>query len=781
MIRFGLRLTLGGGREAAARLVIIATAVALGVGMLLTTLAGLNAVNATNARYAWLLTGDTAMSATGKASTPASGRTSTPDEAGSSTSGQGGVAPADPLWWLLRPDYVNGQQIGRVDVAGTGPHSSVPPGIPRLPANGEFYASPALTALLASTPADELGNHFPGHQVGTIGRSALPAPNSLIVVVGRSATELSHLPGATRVGTISTTSPSECRSCTIGYNTDAIDLILSVVAMALIFPVLILIGGATRLAAARREQRFAAMRLVGATPRQISVISTVESTVAAAAGTVVGFGLFLSFRSPLAAIPFTGNPFFPADLSLGPRDVVLVALGVPTAAAVAARLALRRVHISPLGVSQRVTPRAPRAWRLIPLVAGLAELAMFVAMGRPGSTTGQVWGYLSGFLITMIGLVVAGPWLTMVGSRTMARRTNKPATLIAARRLADNPKASFRAISGLVLALFVTSAAVGVMTTFLAERVRHTADSTSATTLIDNFMYYGATASGQPTTSEAVMPPGVLSTLRSIQGVRGVTVLHTNPDGIGRRTVKDGTRVLRIVPGLVSCDQLAGTRLNARCPPGASTTTALDREIYSKYPLEKTGVQPPAAVSPGELARLPADLVVVRTDGTSTAINRARTVLEIAFPQFEFPATDDEFQSEGEKTLAGWTQLANVVIITSLPIAGCSLAVGVAAGLSDRRRPFSLMRLAGAPLGLLRRVLLMESAGPLLLGAVGAIGTGFLAAHLFVTSQLGYSLHAPGAVYYLLVLAGLAGSLGILVSTFPLLRRATGPDTARNG
>ena len=40
MIRLGLRLTLAGGREAVTRLVIIAAAVALGVGLLLTTLAG---------------------------------------------------------------------------------------------------------------------------------------------------------------------------------------------------------------------------------------------------------------------------------------------------------------------------------------------------------------------------------------------------------------------------------------------------------------------------------------------------------------------------------------------------------------------------------------------------------------------------------------------------------------------------------------------------------------------------------------------------------------------
>jgi hypothetical protein len=69
------------------------------------------------------------------------------------------------------------------------------------------------------------------------------------------------------------------------------------VALALLTPVLIFIATATRLSAARREQRFAAMRLVGARPRQISVIAAVESTVAAAGGVAAGFGLFFVLRA----------------------------------------------------------------------------------------------------------------------------------------------------------------------------------------------------------------------------------------------------------------------------------------------------------------------------------------------------------------------------------------------------------------------------------------------------------------------------------------------------
>ena len=55
-------------------------------------------------------------------------------------------------------------------------------------------------------------------------------------------------------------------------------------AIAFLFPILILVGTATRLAAARREERYAALRLVGATSRQVSVISSVDAVVSALLG-----------------------------------------------------------------------------------------------------------------------------------------------------------------------------------------------------------------------------------------------------------------------------------------------------------------------------------------------------------------------------------------------------------------------------------------------------------------------------------------------------------------
>lgn len=74
----------------------------------------------------------------------------------------------------------------------------------------------------------------------------------------------------------------------------------------------------------------------------------------------------------------------------------------------------------------------------------------------------------------------------------------------------------------------------------------------------------------------------------------------------------------------------------------------------------------------------------------------------------------------------------------------------------------------------------MESALPLFLVAAVSIAVGFVAAALYLHSQVGMAFSIPGMAYWATVLAGLAASLGIIASTFPLLNRITGPGVARN-
>ena len=218
------------------------------------------------------------------------------------------------------------------------------------------------------------------------------------------------------------------------------------------------------------------------------------------------------------------------------------------------------------------------------------------------------------------------------------------------------------------------------------------------------------------------------------------------------------------------------------CAPGAEVASvSQDYTLFGTYRWEHwPAVWPAAPMSTQRLAGLPVRQIAVATDGSTSAIERARTILANTYPDQDVPWTVREDHADSSAQLAGYQQLADVVVLVSFPIAGCSLAVSVAGGLRDRRRPFSLLRLAGTPLAVLRRVVLLESAVPLLVVAVVAIGTGFLAAQLFVRAQFQYSIRPPGIEYYVIVLAGLVASLGVIGSTMPVLRRTTGPETARN-
>ena len=88
----------------------------------------------------------------------------------------------------------------------------------------------------------------------------------------------------------------------------------------------------------------------------------------------------------------------------------------------------------------------------------------------------------------------------------------------------------------------------------------------------------------------------------------------------------------------------------------------------------------------------------------------------------------------------------------------------------------------GARLAMLRRVVALESAVPLLaVAAVAvAIGTGFGASAMYASPEMQYPMVAPGAAYYLITAAGILVSLGIIAATFSLLARITGPEVARN-
>jgi hypothetical protein len=233
--------------------------------------------------------------------------------------------------------------------------------------------------------------------------------------------------------------------------------------------------------------------------------------------------------------------------------------------------------------------------------------------------------------------------------------------------------------------------------------------------------------------------------------------------------------------GVASCAQLAVAPALGRCPAGAAFPS--DGFNGPLLGVDATRITWPAANVPAtRLDTLGVDEINVATNGTVPTVEHARTVLENAhaYPSVSTPSTISDIIAQDNSTISDYQQLANVVILISLPIAGCTLAAGIAAGLADRKRPFSLLRLTGARLATLRRVVALEGAVPLLAVAAVAIGTGFAAAAMYATEAQQHPMVAPGAAYYLLTAGGILVSLGIIAATFPLLTRMTEPEVARN-
>jgi hypothetical protein len=779
MYRLGLRLTLRSGREPFVRLLVTAVAVAIGVAIMLAVLADFHAFRVTSYRPSW-------ESTTGQAVT-----------AGYAS------APHSELWNYSN-DIYRGQTIERLDLAALGTNSPVPPGISRLPRAGQYYASPALAALIRSTPANQLGDRFPGALAGTIGQQALTGPNELVIYIGYRPAQLAGLPASQVVNKIST---APGRQVWTSYFRDA----FAVGAIAFVFPILILVGTATRLAAARREERYAALRLVGATSGQIGVISSVDAVVSALLGTLLGMGIFTALRAALAGAAITGQRYFYNEVTPTALGYLAVLVAVPAASAIASLLSLRRVRISPLGVSRRMTPPVPRAWRIAPLLIGIALFIRGMAQ-----TTKQSIGApaLPGLIVIMIGLVVGGPWLTAQAARLLSRLGSGPSPLLAARRLADNPKAAFRSVTGLVLAVFLGTVVAGLLPAI--ESITATPSATAlSNVLLDTFVSTpvcgnnvnctgnspgggpGALPGGGNTAESAQrqrislegLPPAAAATLlgelRAFRGATVIPVYSVPQDGKAGAGSGGG-------PGpppdnaVISCAGLRELRVLGRCAPGSQAVKAntanmifSDNPYYSTRPIV-TGSSPAAS---GNVSKLYLQAVLIKVNGAST-LERVRTFLVTHTAQSASgtaPRTFGEAVQARQAVASTVQRLFDVAVVLTLIVAGCSLAVAVGGSLVERKRPFTLLRLTGTPTSALYRVVFLEAVFPLAAATIIAAGTAYAISVLTVQKMApaGTPLPVLGHVYYLTMAGGLAASLLVILASLPLLGRITGPGNVR--
>jgi hypothetical protein len=743
VIRLGLQLVLASGREALTRLLVITVAVAAGVALLLAVLAEFHAFQAGSSRPCWECTQAPALSR---------------------------PLPGHGLAANYSVDFYQGQTIERLDVAALGPAAPVPPGISRLPGPGEYYASPALAHLLRTVPVGQLGGRFPGTLAGTIGDAALTGPDELVIYVGYEPSALAKVPATRWVTAIGTAPGPQVFTPFFRYA-------FATGVLGVLFPVLILISTATRLAAARREERLAALRLVGATSGDISVIASVDSVVSALLGAVAGTGLFLVVRPVLAAAALTGTRYFAGTVTPTIWGYLGLLVAVPLASAIASLLALRRVRISPLGVTRRTTPPPPSAWRLAPLAAGIA---LFIAGALVTSSKGIGIAMYPGLLVTMFGLVIGGPWLTAALARLCGRVLNGASPLLATRRLADDPKAAFRAVRGLVLAVFL-----GTIVGVLVPTLDSLAATPNSAALSDMLLYTFSGMNGG--TGTGLAPQAGATIIDGLRAIHGTTVypLYSLPQAANPNY--QGQYI-----GVASCSVIQDLAVLGQCAPSMAAVQVSDRDlVYSDNPRNSTSPfvshANPAYTMP--LSALPLQAVLVRVNGPAT-LERARTYLAThAPPQVPPgpgaaptpPRTFGEAVATRSRRAAVAQKLFDYAVTLTVLVAGCSLAVSVGGGLVDRKRPFTLLRVGGTPLGTLSRVVLLEAVVPLAAAVLAAAGIayGMSATAVVRLAPPGTPIPALTSTYYATLGTGLAVALAVIAATLPLLGRMTAPASVR--
>jgi hypothetical protein len=731
MLRLGLQLTLRSGREGLVRLVVTAAAVAVGVALLLGVLAEFHAYQANANKPCW-----------------------------SCTQGQPvpSALPANGELWNNSVDFYQGQTISRLDVAALGPNAPVPPGITQLPPAGGYYASPALAALLRTVPADQLGARFPGKLIGTIGQAGLSGAGDLAIYIGHTPAQVNAISGTQWVTSISS-GPAQA----VFSPFFRIAFLIGV--LAVVFPMLVLISTATRLAADRREERFAALRLVGGTPADIRVVATVEAMLSGFLGAVLGTVIFLLVQPALAGAALVGTQYFESDLTPTVAGYAAMLVGVPIAAAIAALVSLRRVQISPLGVSRRATPKPPTLWRLIALVIGVGVFVYGLAKTTRDGIGAPAY---PGLLLTMVGLVIAGPWLTAQAARLFGRASSGSSALLATRRLADNPKGAFRAVTGLTLAVFL-----GTMVGLIVPALNET-EVTPTAGALSNILVGQV---GLPVAAGQKLINGI----NHIPGAVVYPLYDLQPPGEG------------LGPTLVavSCTDMHAIGGLGQCAPGLRAVQVSDNSLFDDNPRYDTKpiVDATSPAYTGKLTTLPLQTVLVKVNGPTT-LERVRTYLAVnAPPQVGGgygnsptpPRTFGETLQIRTARAATFEKILYAAIALTLIVAGCSLAVSVGGGLVDRKRPFTLLRVSGTPVSVLSRVVMFEAAVPLVaataVAAAIAYGTSLMA--FLRLAPVGTAIPQLGRDYYEIMGIGLVIAFCVIMVTLPLLRRMTAPSTIR--
>ncbi|MCI2418891.1 ABC transporter permease [Saccharopolyspora sp. K220] len=666
---------------------------------------------------------------------------------------------------LASQDFFHNETITRLDTEGSPAPTG---GAPVFPGAGEVLLSPQLADLAEHYPREELANRFPGRVIGVLDESSLKFPEQLVAIVG-------HPPG-----TLDPSGASDFSSASVGEEDLLLNLLSGVGIVLLAIPSLVLVASAARLTAARRERRLAALRLAGATPGQVIGTVTAETTIAAVTGTVIGLVLSWPLRYLGAQIPWGGGTWLATDFTPSTLTVLAVAIVIPLLVILAAVLGLRRVVQAPVGAAMNHSRKAPKAWRLLSLVAVAAFFAFGLAVAKD---TGGLTLLLASLAAVLVSASIVGPWLTGALGALFATLWRRPAMLLAGRRLRSDPKAAYRSVSGIVLAVFVGSMALTLLPSFEAF-------AGGGRSFKDSVLYVDVpseqAAAQQQRITEELARNGTNATATEA----GRVSLET-PDGEEFSglviSCPDAAAVTRMAVGVCTgppairadpSTRLPSSGLQIQWYPWLSDSPepvkvplpagVVVRPLGGQDPELSDSVLIDPALAP-ELANVGQATLLVNP-ATDADREKARTALGAALPGVTFNSRELRLY-EQQTMLADLKRVTAIGLALAALLAGSSAAITAASSVVDRRRTFGALIAAGTPVRMLGRALRTEAALPALVATLGA-GAGGIAVGIGMLGLFGSE--TPVVIngwIFAPVVIGVAVAVLAAASSGPMLRR----------
>ncbi|GIF78188.1 FtsX-like permease family protein [Asanoa siamensis] len=440
-VRLGLRLSLGSGRAGLLRTGLMSTGAALGVFVVLACLATVSVASAQLAR--------------------AEARTPVHTE-----------RAASALHLLDIDDVIGSRPLRRTAVAGVTAGAPRPPGVAAWPRAGEAVVSPALAALLAEGDP-RASERFPQQVVGMIDRTGLVAPDELRAYVGtdRQGPLLDNA-GGFRGWPV--TGFGDELQYAIGSSTAVPDaftpsrLVAVVFALFVLVPFGVFLGVCARLSATTRDRRIAALRLLGVSARQATVVNAVETGVVAGCGAIVGLLAFLGLARMSEGWHVGRLHWFAADVTVPPSLICLVVGLVVLFAVLVGVLAIGTALAKPVAVRRDAPAPRPSALRAVPLLLSLA--AALAATLDLDPDTGILL-FTAAVLGTGLSLPFVLPWLGYGLAGLVRRIPRSPVWLeLATGRMRHAPGVAPRLVASLTVTVYIVGLALLGTSLFINDR-----------------------------------------------------------------------------------------------------------------------------------------------------------------------------------------------------------------------------------------------------------------------------------------------------------------------